>query len=51
LAQKFQVYADQQKIFLHGFSPNMGRGHWNTNGHRLAGETIAQNLCEAIAAK
>ena len=51
LAQKFQLYADQHKIFLHGFSPNMGRGHWNIDGHRLAGETIAQNLCQTVVAK
>ncbi len=51
LAQKFQLYADQHKVFLHGFHPNIGRGHWNADGHRLAGETIAQTLCEAITAK
>jgi hypothetical protein len=51
LAPKFQLYADQYKIFLHGFHPTIGRGHWNANGHRLAGETIAHNLCEDIAAK
>ena len=51
LAPKFQLYADQHKIFLHGFHSNMGGGHWNAFGHRLAGETIAQDLCDGIAAK
>jgi hypothetical protein len=51
LAQSFQLYADQHKVFLHGFSPNLGRGHWNAHGHRLAGETIAQTLCEDIVVK
>jgi hypothetical protein len=46
LAQKFQLYADQHKIFLHGFQPIIGRGHWNTDGHRLAGDMIAQRLCQ-----
>ena len=49
LAHKFQLYADQRKVFLHGFNSNMGGGHWNANGHRLAGETIAENLCDDIA--
>jgi hypothetical protein len=51
LAPKFQDYADQNKKFLHGFYPNMGRGHWNTQGHRLAGETIAQILCKVVVAR
>ena len=46
LAQAFQVYAEQHKIFLHGFGSNMGRGHWNAEGHRLAGQAIAKTLCE-----
>jgi hypothetical protein len=49
LAQKFQVYADLHKSFLHGFHPNLGRGHWNARGHWLAGETIAKNLCQHMA--
>jgi hypothetical protein len=51
LAPQFQIYADQNKVFLHGFAPNVGRGHWNVDGHRLAGETIAQKLCEGTASK
>jgi hypothetical protein len=51
LAQKFQLYADHHKIFLHGFHPSIGRGHWNANGHHLAGEIIADKLCEAHVAK
>jgi hypothetical protein len=48
LAEMFQRYADQHRIFLHGFGPNIGRGHWNAHAHRLAGETIAQTLCVAL---
>lgn len=49
LAPAFQAYAEQQKTFLHGFGKNMGGGHWNAEGHRLAGEMIAQRICEGGA--
>ena len=47
LAPLFQSYAEENKVFLHGFqsSGNLGRGHWNEDGHRLAGELIARWLC------
>jgi hypothetical protein len=45
LAQPMQAYADQNKVFLHGFGSDLGNGHWNANGHRLAAELIAQKLC------
>jgi hypothetical protein len=45
LAQPMQVYADQNKIFLHGFGSDLGNGHWNASGHKLAAELIAQRLC------
>jgi hypothetical protein len=45
LAQPMQVYADQNKVFLHGFGSDIGNGHWNATGHRLAAELIAQKLC------
>ena len=45
LAQPMQVYADQNKVFLHGFGSDLGNGHWNANAHRLAAELIAQKLC------
>jgi hypothetical protein len=45
LAQPMQVYADQNKIFLHGFGSDLGNGHWNPSGHKLAAELIAQRLC------
>jgi hypothetical protein len=46
LALEMQAYADRQKVFLHGFGVNSGNGHWNAEGHRLAGELIARKLCE-----
>jgi GDSL-like Lipase/Acylhydrolase family len=45
LAQPMQVYADQHKVFLHGFGSDIGNGHWNASGHKLAAELIAQRLC------
>lgn len=45
LAQPMQVYADQNKVFLHGFGSDLGNGHWNANGHKVAAELIAQKLC------
>jgi hypothetical protein len=51
LAPLLLAYAEQHKVFLHGFGTNMGSGHWNVEGHRLAGETIAQKLCQDIISK
>lgn len=45
LAQPMQVYADQNKVFLHGFGNDIGNGHWNATGHRVAAELIAKRLC------
>ena len=46
LAPELQVYAEQNKVFLHGFGANLGNGHWNAEGHRIAGEKLSQKLCE-----
>jgi hypothetical protein len=52
LAPGFQKYAYRDHIFLHGFKTSfrntLGSGHWNRDGHRLAGETIARWLCPQI---
>jgi hypothetical protein len=48
LAQPFTGYAEQHKVFLHGFQ-NDGRGHWNAEGHHLAGTLIAEKVCLAHA--
>jgi hypothetical protein len=46
LAPRLQAYAEQNKVFLHGFGVSLGSGHWNVNGHRVAGEMLAEKLCE-----
>jgi len=52
LGPHFQEYASQNHVFLHGFQSlfrnTLGSGHWNRDGHRLAGETIAQWLCPQL---
>ena len=46
LAPLFERYADQHQVFLHGFANSTrGTGHWNIEGHHLAGKLIAQNMC------
>lgn len=45
LAQPMQAYADQNKVFLHGFGSDLGNGHWNGSAHALAAELIARKLC------
>lgn len=48
LAPGLQAYADRNKVLLHGFGRNIGNGHWNSLGHRLAGELVAQQLCDGL---
>jgi hypothetical protein len=46
LAEPMQAYADHNKVFLHGFGSDLGNGHWNAAGHRVAAELITQRLCQ-----
>ncbi len=51
LAPPMQAYADEHHVFLAGFKDTkLGVGHWNADGHRLAGELIAQKICEMLSA-
>ena len=45
LAPRLQEYAERNKTYLHGFGSDIGNGHWNQLGHRIAGELIAGDLC------
>ena len=47
LAPTMQEYAERNKTFLHGAD---GFGHWNKLGQQLAGNLIAERLCETSAA-
>ena len=48
LAPELQTYADRERVFLHGWAGDLGNGHWNEQGHRLAGELLTQKLCEYL---
>jgi hypothetical protein len=47
LAPSMENYADETKVFLHGFGKEIGNGHWNENGHRRVAELISQKMCLA----
>ena len=46
LAEPMQAFADQNKVFLHGFGSDLGNGHWNATGHRVAADVIARRFCQ-----
>ena len=49
LAKPMQEYADKNQVYLHGFdNTRMGVGHWNKEGHQLAGKLITEKLCQPI---
>jgi hypothetical protein len=49
LAPELQAYAEQRRLYLHGFGSDIGNGHWNADGHRAAGELLAQKLCAELS--
>jgi hypothetical protein len=51
LAPELQEFAERNNVFLHGFGENIGNGHWNATGHRVAGELIAKKMCEGALIK
>jgi hypothetical protein len=52
LAPALSQYAEAHREFLNGFnSKNVGSGHWNETGHRVAAEAIATALCETAEGK
>ena len=42
LGPTFQQHAERDGVFFHGFEPILGWGHWNEEGHALAGRLIAE---------
>ena len=48
LAPLLAKYAEEHRVFLHGFGATVGSGHWNQEGHRVAGAIISDWLCEQI---
>jgi hypothetical protein len=49
LAPDLQAYADRSGVFLHGFGAQRGNGHWNEDGHRVAGGLLTRKLCDWLA--
>jgi len=41
-----EKYADETKVFLHGFGKEIGNGHWNADGHRVAAGLISNQMCK-----
>lgn len=46
LVEPMQANAEKNRVYLHGFGKELGNGHWNADGHRLAAELIAQKMCQ-----
>lgn len=51
LAPELQEFAEHNNVFLHGFGENIGNGHWNVTGNRVAGELIAKKICQGALLK
>ncbi len=50
LARALQKQAEEQKAVFHGFAgkrygEGVSNGHWNSLGHRAAGELLAREIC------
>ncbi|WP_443147855.1 SGNH/GDSL hydrolase family protein [Nitrospira sp.] len=49
LAEPLATYAEQHGVFLHGFqNSELGKGHWNAAGHRLAGKLMSERICVMV---
>jgi hypothetical protein len=51
LVPELLKHAESTGKSLHGFAKtnNLGTGHWNAEGHRLAGEAMARWACSLLA--
>jgi hypothetical protein len=49
LAPAMQQYAQQNNTMLHGFGKDLGNGHWNVAGHRIAGQLAADEICKLLS--
>src|SRR6478672_2157086 len=48
LAPIMAKQADQRQVFFHAYRDSLGVGHWNAEGHRVAGELIASWLADVF---
>jgi hypothetical protein len=50
LAPILRAWAEENETCVHGFEePWICQGHWNEYGHRVAGEQLADRLCEEFS--
>ena len=50
LAPTMAAQAEERQVFFHAFHDSLGVGHWNEEGHRVAGELIAGWLAREFPA-
>jgi hypothetical protein len=49
MAPILRRWAEANETYVHGFQePWLCQGHWNVDGHRVAGQELAQALCDQI---
>ena len=48
LVPELSAFAVTNGTYLHGFGADIGNGHWNQTGHKVAGEIIGRHLCEIV---
>jgi hypothetical protein len=49
VAAELRAWAEANDTCVHGFQePWLRQGHWNVEGHRLAGEALARDLCARL---
>ena len=48
LVPGLREHAERHGAFVHGFGSALGVGHWNQEGHRVAGELIAAWLAPLL---
>jgi hypothetical protein len=49
LLEPLRSYGDQTRVFLYGFPPQLGHGHLNASGTRVAGRLLADWMCRRAA--
>ena len=49
LAKPMQEYAEAHQVYLHGFAnTSPGLGHWNVEGHRVAGTLLGERIRQLL---
>jgi hypothetical protein len=49
LAPTMAKEAEERQVFFHGFDGHLGKGHWNQDGHKFAGELIGTWIAGGLA--